>query len=134
MDWKEELNKKSEELQKEENNGQIIPHSSVSSRSNNRIDSNVRGLSLHTQKINKVERRESKVITYEAVESDLNDIINGKGKYANLKTDLEKQIAALKVVMKFISTMRSNQLLTEGDKVEIKKRKAERDAKEANKK
>jgi len=37
-----------------------------------------------------------------------------------------KVIRALKVVVKFLSTMRSNQLLTESDKVGIKKAKAER--------
>jgi len=37
-----------------------------------------------------------------------------------------KIIRALKVVVKFLSTMRSNQLLTEQDKVGIKKAKAER--------
>jgi hypothetical protein len=38
-------------------------------------------------------------------------------------------VKALKVVVKFLSTMRSNQLLTEGDKVSIQKAKAERPAK-----
>jgi len=38
-------------------------------------------------------------------------------------------VKALKVVVKFLSTMRSNQLLTEADKVEIKKAKAARLAK-----
>ena len=37
-----------------------------------------------------------------------------------------KIIRALKVVVKFLSTMRSNQLLTEQDKVGIRKAKAER--------
>lgn len=36
-------------------------------------------------------------------------------------------VKALKVVVKFLSTMRSNQLLTEADKIEIKKAKAERE-------
>ena len=35
-------------------------------------------------------------------------------------------VKALKVVVKFLSTMRSNQLLTEEDKVRIKKAKEER--------
>lgn len=36
-------------------------------------------------------------------------------------------VKALKVVVKFLSTMRSNQLLTETDKVAIKKAKTERE-------
>jgi len=38
-------------------------------------------------------------------------------------------VKALKVVVKFLSTMRSNQLLTEANKVAIQKAKAERPAK-----
>jgi hypothetical protein len=42
-------------------------------------------------------------------------------------------VKALKVVVKFLSTMRSNQLLTETDKLDIKKAKAAREAKEGKK-
>jgi len=38
-------------------------------------------------------------------------------------------VKALKVIVKFLSTMRSNQLLTEADKVAIQKARAERSAK-----
>ena len=59
------------------------------------------------------------MITIEAVISDLDAISKGTGIYANLKTDTEKIIEAIKVVMKFLSTMRSNQLLPEDEKKRI---------------
>lgn len=42
-------------------------------------------------------------------------------------------VKALKVVIKFLSTMRSNQLLTEAEKATIKAAKKEREAKEVKK-
>jgi hypothetical protein len=42
-------------------------------------------------------------------------------------------VKALKVVVKFLSTMRSNQLLTEGDKVGIRQAKEARVVKEGKK-
>lgn len=53
----------------------------------------------------------------EAIEKEAND------------TGAKAVVRALKVVVKFLSTMRSNQLLTEADKVEIKKAKAARPVK-----
>ena len=62
------------------------------------------------------------MITVEGALKDLDVIeaeaIDGSGAKSIVK--------ALKVVVKFLSTMRSNQLLTEQDKVGIKKAKAER--------
>lgn len=58
------------------------------------------------------------MITVEAAVSDLEQI----EKDVSL-TDTQKLIKAIKVLVKFLSTMRSNQLLTEEDKKVIKLRK-----------
>jgi len=58
------------------------------------------------------------MITVEAAVSDLEQI----EKDVSL-TDTQKLIKAIKVLVKFLSTMRSNQLLTEEDKKVIKSRK-----------
>ncbi len=60
------------------------------------------------------------MITIEAVISDIEKIeIN------EAISDTRKLIQIIKIVMKFISTMRSNQLLTEEDKKELNVRKNE---------
>jgi hypothetical protein len=64
------------------------------------------------------------VITVEGAISDL-EIIE---KDTTITPDV-KVIRALKVVVKFLSTMRSNQLLTNEDKVRIKKAKEDREPK-----
>ncbi len=69
------------------------------------------------------------MITVEAALSDLEAIDKGTGKYAG-KTDVQKVIEVAKVFVKFLSTIRSNQLLTEPEKVAIKKAKTERKSKE----
>jgi hypothetical protein len=62
------------------------------------------------------------VITVEGALKDLEAIeIEAKDEGA------KSVVKALKVVVKFLSTMRSNQLLTETDKVAIKKAKTERE-------
>lgn len=60
------------------------------------------------------------MITIEAVNSDL-DKIEAENSTINVKFI----VAVVKVIMKFLSTMRSNQLLTETDKTELKIRKNE---------
>lgn len=61
------------------------------------------------------------MITIEAVNSDLDKIAAENGSELTTKS----VVAIVKVVMKFLSTMRSNQLLTETDKTELKIRKNE---------
>jgi hypothetical protein len=60
------------------------------------------------------------MITIEAVNTDIDKIESD-----TTLTDIQKLIRVIKVVMKFISTMRSNQLLTEEDKKSLKLRKKE---------
>jgi hypothetical protein len=61
------------------------------------------------------------VITVEGALKDL-EVIEAEATDAGAKS----VVKALKVVVKFLSTMRSNQLLCETDKVAIRKAKAER--------
>ena len=60
------------------------------------------------------------MITIEAVLSDIDKI-----ELDSKLSDSQKLIQVIKVAMKFLSTMRSNQLLTETDKTELKIRKNE---------
>jgi hypothetical protein len=60
------------------------------------------------------------MITIEAVNSDLDKITE-----ENPTLSVKCVVAIVKVVMKFLSTMRSNQLLTEEDKKELKSKKNE---------
>ena len=62
------------------------------------------------------------MITIEAVNSDLDKIV---GTNPSEMLTLGSVVAIVKVVMKFLSTMRSNQLLTEEDKKELKAKKNE---------
>jgi hypothetical protein len=62
------------------------------------------------------------VITVEGALKDL-EVIEIEAKDEGAKS----VVKALKVIVKFLSTMRSNQLLTETDKVAIKKAKTERE-------
>ena len=62
------------------------------------------------------------MITIEAVNSDLDKIV---GTNPSEMLTLGSVVAIVKVVMKFLSTMRSNQLLTEEDKKELKSKKNE---------
>ncbi len=55
------------------------------------------------------------MITIEAVLSDIDKIESDAS-----MSDTRKLIQVIKVVMKFMSTIRSNQLLTESDKQELK--------------
>jgi len=66
-------------------------------------------------------KEETKLITVEGAIKDL-ELIEAEATDAGAKS----VVKALKVVVKFLSTMRSNQLLTEQDKVGIRKAKAER--------
>jgi hypothetical protein len=62
------------------------------------------------------------MITIEAVNSDLDKIAE---KNPSEILTVGSVVAIVKVVMKFLSTMRSNQLLTEEDKKELKAKKNE---------
>ena len=68
------------------------------------------------------------MITVEAALSDLEAIGKGEGKYSG-KSDVEKIVEVAKVLVKFLSTMRSNQLLTDADKARIREARAKRETK-----
>jgi hypothetical protein len=126
-DWHTDLENKVKELQlkKEDKdvytgiNSRIVDRSSIG-----------RSRSLHlserNKKINNVkEKGGSSMITVEGALKDL-EVIE---KEAN-DTGAKAVVKALKVVVKFLSTMRSNQLLTEEEKVNIRKAKEARVVKE----
>jgi hypothetical protein len=147
MSWQEDLIKKAKELniQKEETNGQetvrILPSGGVGSgRSNNSIGSNKnisnssnsigsRSSNVFRGRISKeinnvTEKEETKMITVEGALSDIDKLIE-EATQAGDKVAVYL-LKAQKVMIKFLSTMRSNQLLTEDDKKRIAADKAKR--------
>ena len=110
-------------LKKEESNGRSSSVVSSSSGSVHRIqDSKEKGNS-----VNKDNLKEKQMITVEDALKDLEAI------EASAVTDGIKVVRAIKVLVKFLSTMRSNQLLTDADKVAIQKAKVERQNKPVTK-
>lgn len=125
--WKEQLKIKEKELNLE--GGELNDGSGVSSRSNNRSSSSI-GSAVSSEKrknINKDYKKGGiKMITVEGALKDLEAI-----EQEATDSGAKSVVKALKVMVKFLSTMRSNQLLTDGDKVRIKEaRKAREDKKE----
>lgn len=152
-DWKKDLDKKAQQLNiKEETDGyktnrsistnrsnssgsdnNIVIHQNTSSTNitaNSRSSDLVRG--KETKQINTRGGKET-MIGIEGALSDVDDVVS-KGIYTDrdakkeiaLTTDLEKLGAIVKILLKFLSTIRSNQLLTDADKVIIKSKKTER--------
>ena len=125
-DWKEQLNQKEKELNLKEggeNNVRTWSNSNDSSFSSN---SNRLSLSKERRKDIKFQEKGGKImITVDAALKDL-EVIEAEATDAGAKS----VVKALKVIVKFLSTIRSNQLLTDTDKVRIQKTKAERQAKE----
>jgi hypothetical protein len=126
-DWKEELNKKAKEFNITEK-GDSDVHIRTDNRINNRTDNRRTSGSVHistnseTKELNKVNMKGGGLMI--TVEGGLKDLeaIEATTTDAGAKAIIQ----ALKVMLKFLSTMRSNQLLTEEDKVRIKKEKENR--------
>jgi len=134
--WQDKLSEKAKELNLNEeevkSNVSIRTVSRSSDRSSDRgVGGSVR-LSANKE-IKIIEKGGNIMIGIEGALSDVDDVVS-KGIYKDretkkeitLNTDLEKIGAIVKILLKFLSTIRSNQLLTEQDKVDIKKKKAER--------
>lgn len=66
------------------------------------------------------------MIKVEAALSDLEKLETAKDTSGNDVSDVVKILRGFKVLVKFLSTMRSNQLLTDDDKTRIKKEKESR--------
>jgi hypothetical protein len=127
MDWKDELSKKEKELNLEggAKDVRIRDSSRIINRDTSRRSSDVHLVGGNREiKINNVIGKGGKgMITVDGALKDLEAIekeTNDEGSKAVVK--------ALKVVVKFLSTMRSNQLLTEDDKKRIGAEKAKRQA------
>lgn len=129
-DWKEQLQNKASQLniKKEDENVHTRTDSRIGDRNISRRRGNVDLPDIH-KKINNVkEKGGTGMITLEAVLSDIEKI----EKDDNM-SEQKKLFAVVKVIMKFLSTMRSNQLLTEEEKKIIATEKAKRKAKEEQK-
>jgi len=127
MDWKEQLNQKEAllNIKKEETNGYLISSIHISDRDSGGRISSIR-VPERNKEINKVTEKGGKgMITVEGALKDL-EVIE---KEAN-DTGAKAVVKALKVVVKFLSTMRTNQLLTDEEKIAIAKARKERQAKE----
>jgi len=145
MSWQEELDKKFKQLNiKEETNEtkSLFKNRSDSSRSNNSVSSGkdtsdtnnsigsgssslFRGrVSEKTRQVNNVKKEDKLMITKEAALDDL------EKKEAEVKDEVSKVIIYVaKVIVKMLSTIRSNQLLTDEEKVRIKEARAKREVK-----
>jgi len=126
-DWKEDLSNKFNTIKKEEENVCIRIDSRINNRISNRGVSRGVYLSPNNKEIKKennvTEKGGNRMITVEGALKDLEAI----EKEAN-DTGAKAVVKALKVVVKFLSTMRSNQLLTEDDKKRISAEKAKKAA------
>jgi hypothetical protein len=150
-DWKKDLDNKVKQLNLEKGGKDEIKsvstNRSISSRSNNSISSSKdpssssnsvsdrssslfrRRISEKTGQINNVIEKGGKgMITVEGALKDLEAIEKEAGDSGS-----KAVVKALKVVVKFLSTIRSNQLLTEPEKVAISVARKERQAKEVKK-
>jgi len=138
-DWQKDLEKKATELnlKKEVANVQFRSSSGSDNRDSSGRIGSIRLFISNKEINNKNSKKGGKgMIGIEGALSDVDDVVS-KGIYKDretkteikLNTDLEKIGAIVKILLKFLSTIRSNQLLTEQDKVEIKKKKAERPVK-----
>ena len=127
-DWKKDLDNKFNMIKKEEENGQTISSAHTSNRDNTRSSSDVHRVSVHKEITNVKEKGGKGMITVEGALKDL-EVIEKEASDAGARA----VVKALKVVVKFLSTMRTNQLLTEPEKIAIAKARKERQAKEETK-
>jgi len=110
------------------NGGSDIKNQHFTDSDNGSRSSNVLRRRISSEELNNVQGKERKVmITIEDAIKDLEAV------EMSAVTDGIKIVRALKVVVKFLSTMRSNQLLTDEAKVAIQKAKVERQAKPVTK-
>ena len=126
MDWKEQLNNKEKELNIKKEETYVRTRIDIRGNSGNsgRWISSIR-VPKRNKEINKITEKGGKgMITVEGALKDL-EAIEQEATDAGAKA----VVKALKVVVKFLSTMRSNQLLTEDEKVSIRKAREARAAK-----
>lgn len=108
MNWQEELKKKAEQLNiKEENNGQIISSVNVSNRDSFGGGGDVHSLPIHKE-INKVERRNTTMISAEAAKGDIERFIVEAKDVTAIGTATVLILKGLLVLLKVILTTRTN--------------------------
>jgi hypothetical protein len=124
MDWKKDLENKARELNLEKGGENVHTRTDSGVGSGSSIGRISGSICLSPDKKinnNVTEKGGKKVITVEGALKDL-EAIEVEAQDSGSKA----VVKALKVVVKFLSTMRSNQLLTEGDKQRISADKAKR--------
>jgi hypothetical protein len=126
-DWKKDLENKVKDFNLTEG-GESNVHIGSDSRINSRVSNRRSGGSVHlpvNKEINNTIKVNMKggliMITVEGALKDLEAI-----EATATDSGAKSVVQALKVVVKFLSTIRSNQLLTDEDRVRIKKEKADR--------
>jgi len=124
-DWQTDLTNKFNIIKKEEENGQIISSARISDRDNTGSSRDVHRVSVHKE-VNNVKKEEKIMITKEAAMDDLKKLDSDApvGKIL---------IAVAEILIKILTTIRSNQLLTDEEKVKIREARKERDAKKEQK-
>ena len=121
MNWNVALTKLLD-ISKEEENA----NTNISSKDNNGIrNTSVNNISVRIIHKLTIEKEVNQVITVENALLDVDGLI--KEAEAEKDNTTVKLLKAIKVVIKFLSTIRSNQLLCEEDKVKIREAKAKRD-------
>lgn len=120
--YQEKLNQLESQIKKEggNENVQFRSSSGSDSRDSNRRIGSIR-VPERNQEINSIKGGNKVMITVEGALKDLEAI-----EADTTITDTAKVLRACKVLIKFLSTIRSNQLLTDVDRVRIQKTKAER--------
>ena len=122
MGWQEDLDKKSIELNlKGGDNGHSISCNNSIGRDNNRGSRDVHRVSIHKEIINVVKKEETLMITKDAALEDL-DKVNPDASVGKVIIEVSR------ILIKILATIRSNQLLTEEDKVKIRAARKERDS------
>jgi len=125
MNWQDELQKKYNNLKKEEKDGvRIETNSGVHNRDNSGRGRNV-NLSNLRKEINK-DKGGLLMISKEGALKDIDSIVN-EGVYTDRETkkpitltnDLMKLGAIVKVLIIFLNSMRSNQMLPETEKIRL---------------
>ena len=118
MNWNKELDKLSDILKEEKNVNTCIPSKDNDGIRNSSIDNIPVRI---TNQLTKNKGGEHKMITVEAALGDLDKI-------AKSEVDATtKIIEAVKVLVKMLSTIRSNQLLCDEDKAKIREAKTKRE-------
>jgi len=130
MSWQEDLDKKQKEFNLPEEvkeNVRIRSNSNINSGGS--ISDRVSIPEKRRENLNIVKKEEHKMVSKDNAHSDLDkvaeEILREKDKYTPTEAIVKVTVGCFKILVTFLSTIRSNQLLTEPEKVEIRKKQEE---------